>query len=135
MQDATTLVYSALNTDTTLVSILGGKNRTKGWNRIYNSQVAPNADEYPRVTMFEVLNEDEVSADDEPQFSEVNIRIDVWAKDVKNIFSTCKQIKKILKNNFYTCNVRLEETMYEQSDTDTIYHKPVNVYLLIEQGE
>lgn len=130
MQDATTLIYNALNTDSVL-SLLGGKNRSKGWNRIYNSQVAPCADEYPRITMLEVLNSDEVPGDDDYLYSDVNIRIDLWVKDIGTIHPICKCIKKVLKDNFYACVVRLEETIYEY-DTE-IYHKPINVYLLLAQ--
>jgi len=136
MQDATTLVYKALDADTQLLTLLGGKVPTKKWQRIYNSPVAPIADEFPRVTMFEVMNDDAEPADDEPQYSDINIRIDVWLKDIRNLFTICKRIKQVLKNNFSTCTVRLESTMYEKSETgETIYHKPINVYLLLEQGE
>lgn len=136
MQDAAALVYKALNTDTELITLLGGKNATKGWQKIYNSPVAPNADEFPRVTLFEVINDDAESADDDPQYSDVNIRIDIWLKDIRDLFKICKRIKKVLKNNFSTCTVQLESTMYEKLKTDeTIYHKPINVYLLLDQGE
>ncbi len=136
MQDATTLIYKILDTDTQLLTLLGGKVPTKKWQRIYNSPVAPIADEFPRVTMFEVINDDAEPADDEPQYSDINIRIDVWLKDIRNLFTICKRIKQVLKNNFLTCIVRLESTMYEKSETgETIYHKPINVYLLLEQGE
>ncbi len=134
MQDATALVYKALNSDTELITLLGGKVSTKGWQRIYNSPVAPKADEFARITMFEVINDDSDPADDEPQFSDVNIRIDVWLKEIKNLFSICKRIKQVLKSNFSMCAVQLESTMYEKSETgEVIYHKPINVYLLLEQ--
>ena len=134
MQDAATLVYRALNADTQLLTLLGEKVPTKKWQRIYNSPVAPIADEYPRVTMFEVINDDAESADDEPQYSDVNVRIDVWLTDIRDLFNICKRIKKVLKTGFSMCTVRLESTMYEKSETGkTIYHKPINVYLLLEQ--
>jgi hypothetical protein len=131
MQDATTLVYQALDPDAQLIILLGGKDSVKGWNRIYNDPVAPNANEYPRITMFEVVNDDANPADDEPQDSDVNIRIDHWTKDSSTIYSVCKQIKKILKAAFNACIIQLGETIYE-SDTK-VYHKPINVYLLLEQ--
>lgn len=136
MQDAAALVYKALNADVELIALLGGKVPANEWQRIYNSPVAPKADEFPRVTLFEVINDDAEPADDEPQYSDVNIRIDVWLKDIRNLFAICKRIKKVLKNNFSLCIVRLESTMYEREETgETIYHKPINVYLLLEQGE
>jgi len=134
MQDAAALVYKALNADVELIALLGGKVPANGWQRIYNSPVAPKVDEFPRVTLFEVVNDDAESADDEPQYSDVNIRIDIWLKDIRNLFPVCKRIKQVLKNNFSTCTVQLESTMYEKSETgEVIYHKPINVYLLLEQ--
>lgn len=134
MQDTTALIYKALNADAELIALLGGKVPDKGWQRIYNSPVAPKADEFPRVTMFEVINDDAVPADNIYLCSDVNIRIDVWLKDVRNLFAICKHIKQVLKSNFSTCTVQLESTMYEKSETsEAIYHKPMNVYLLIEQ--
>lgn len=136
MQDAATLIYRILDADNQLITLLGGKIVNKGWQRIYNSPVAPNADEFPRITLFEVVNDDAEPADDEPQYSDVNIRIDIWLKDVRNLFPICKRIKKILKDNFSTCAVRLESTMYERTEiNEIIYHKPINIYLLLEQGE
>lgn len=136
MQDAAALVYKALNTDTELITLLGGKIAAKGWQRIYNSPVAPFADEFPRITLFEVVNDDAEPADDEPQYSDVNIRVDVWIKDIRNLFSICKRIKQVLKSSFSMCIVQLESTMYEKQETgETIYHKPMNLYILLEQGE
>lgn len=136
MQDAAALIYKALNADAELITLLGGKVPANGWQRIYNSPVAPKADEFPRITLFEVINDDAESADDEPQYSDVNIRIDVWLNDIRSLFPICSRIKQTLKSNFSTCTVQFESTMYEKLNTDvTIYHKPINVYLLIEQGE
>lgn len=136
MQDAAALVYKALNSDAELITLLGGKVPAKKWQRIYNSPVAQYADEFPRVTMFEVINDDTEPADDEPQYSDVNIRIDVWLKDIRNLFPICKRIKQVLKDAFSMCRVQLESTMYEKQETgETIYHKPINIYLLLEQGE
>lgn len=131
MKDATTLVYTALNLDTELLVLLGDKVPSKGWNRIYNDPVAPDANEYPRLTMFEVLNEDANPGDDEPQDSDVNIRLDLWTKDISAIHPVCKQIKKVLKSTFSACIIRLEETIPEEKPK--VYHKPINVFLLLEQ--
>jgi len=134
MQDAAALIYRTLNGDAELIALLGGKIPAKSWQRIYNSPVAPMADEFPRITLFEVINDDAESADDDPQYSDVNVRIDVWLTDIRDLFNICKRIKKVLKTGFSMCTVRLESTMYEKSETGkTIYHKPINVYLLLEQ--
>lgn len=138
MQDAAALVYKALNSDAELITLLGGKKQVgnKKWDRIYNSPVAPNADEFPRITLFEVINDDAEPADDEPQCSDANIRIDVWLNDIRSLFPVCNRIKQVLKSNFSTCAVQLESTMYEKLNTDVIiYHKPINVYILLEQED
>jgi hypothetical protein len=135
MQDAAALVYKALNSDTTLINLLGGKVPANEWNRIYNSPVAPHDDEYPRITMFEVINDDAVPADNEYLCSDVNIRLDIWLDDIKNLFDICKRIKQVLKSNFETCIAQLESTMYEKQTKKTIIHKPINIYLLLEQGD
>ena len=134
MQDAVTLVYTALKADTTLLTLLGGKVQVsvkEVWNRIYNSQIALNADEYPRMTMFEVINEDANPADDEPQDSESIIRVDVWVKDDSKTFDICKQAKKTIKATFSTCTVKIYNIGYE-SDTQ-VFHRQIEINLLLEQ--
>lgn len=134
MQDAATLVYQALKNDAVLLALLGGKVEVsikEVWSRIYNSQVAPNADEYPRLTMFEMTNEDANPADDEPQDSESIIRVDVWLKDNSIMFDVCKQAKKTIKAAFPLCSVRIYNIGYE-SGTE-VYHKQLEINLLLEQ--
>jgi len=131
MQDAATLVYQALDADSQLITLLGGKVPVDGWSRIYNSQLAPNAKEYPRLTMFEVANDDANPADDEPQDSDVVIRIDVWVKDESSLFGICKQAKKVLLNTFGACTVSIQNIGYE-SDTQ-VHHKQIEINLLLEQ--
>lgn len=131
MQDATSLVYQALIADTTLLALLGGKVPAKGWNRIYNSQISEHAEEYPRMTMFEVMNEDANSADDEPQDSDVIVRVDLWSKDEPPMFGICKQAKKAIKTAITACNVSIRTIGYE---TDTkVCHKQLEINSLLEQ--
>lgn len=132
MQDAETLVYQALNADEILITLLEGKDVGKGFFRVYNSPVAPNAEEYPRITLFEVVNTDEAVADDEATMSDVNVRVDIWTKDETTLFDITNRVKKVLKTNLL-CTVKLGAKLYEQ-DTE-VYHKVVEVYLLLEQGE
>jgi hypothetical protein len=132
MQDAVNLVYSTLSSNAELMALLGGEDAEKGWYRIYDSPNAPNAKEFPRLTLFEAVNDDAFGGDDKPLYSDVNIRIGFWDDTNERIHSVCKQIKKVLKDSFQ-CSVRIESTLFE-SDTET-YHKPLNVYLLLEQGE
>lgn len=131
MQDTTKLIYQALVADTTLLTLLGGKVAAKGWNRIYNGQISEHAEEYPRMTMFEVVNEDANSADDEPQDSEAIVRVDLWSKDEKPMFSICKQAKKVIKTAISACNVSIQTIGYE-IDTK-VYHKQLEINLLLKQ--
>lgn len=132
MQNAETLVYKVLIKDMVLINLLGGKKKvgTCEWNRIYNSAFAPNSDEYPRITMFEVRNGDAEPADDKPQFSDVNIRIDLWTKDETKIFDISKQIKKLLENSFLCKVTPLEKS----TEPDTlVHHKSLELKMLLEQ--
>lgn len=65
-------VYSALVNNQALVSLLGGP-------RVYQ-MVAPNADEFPRITFFELTNFDSAFADDQAFVTEIHIQIDIWNK-------------------------------------------------------
>lgn len=70
--DAKVEIRSALLANISLVTLLGGQ-------RIYQL-AAPNAEEYPRITFFEIENADNQFADDEPYASQVFVQIDVWSK-------------------------------------------------------
>ena len=130
MQDAETLVSLTLDADEILISLLGGKDTEKGWERIYNDNVAPNADEFPRITLFEVVNTDEAAADDKATMSDVNVRVDIWTKDNTTLFDITNGVKKVLEQNLL-CTVKLGAKIYEK-ETE-IYHKVVEVFLLLEQ--
>jgi len=65
-------VVAALKNDATLVGLLGGP-------RIY-FQVAPNADEFPRITYYEQDNRPALHGDSRELGSEVTFVIDIWAK-------------------------------------------------------
>ena len=65
-------VVAALKADATLTGLLGGQ-------RVY-FQVSPNADEYPRITYYELDNSGALFADDVEQASEIVIMVDVWSK-------------------------------------------------------
>lgn len=133
MQDAELLVYQALAKDTELVALMGGRKQVEGqnWARIYRSRVAPYAEEDARITLFEVLNVDEVPGDNNFFASESNVRIDLWTTKEDVLFPVTRRIKKVLQSSFPACVVRLEAKDYEE-DTK-IHHKPINVYLLLEQ--
>lgn len=130
MKNVMSMIYAALKADTTLITLLGGIFASKGWNRIYNGQLAPNADEYPRMTMYEVMNDDAEPADDEPQESDVIARVDLWAK-TDNTFAITKQAKKTIKSIFDTCTISIRYIGYD--DETGSYHKQLEMRILIEQ--
>lgn len=70
--DVKTEIRSALLANSGLVGLLGGQ-------RVYQL-VAYNAEEYPRITFFEIENADSQFADDSAYASEVFVQIDVWSK-------------------------------------------------------
>lgn len=133
MQNAVNLIFNILNNDSTLITLLGNTKTVSGqqWNRIYQIPNAPYPEELPRITMFEVINDDAVSADNKPLFSDINIRIDIWLKEYQNLFAITKRVKKIITDNFKMRRFQIIETLFE-SDTK-VYHKPINIYLLLEQ--
>lgn len=98
--------------------------------QIYNNPVAPQKAKLPYITMFEVLNTDDVYADDIAQMSKVVARVDVWS-NINNIYSIAKQIKNVLLSNLEFCRVELGSDMYEQ-DTK-IYHKPIDITIMALQ--
>jgi len=65
-------IRTALTDDAALVKLLGGQ-------RIYAIH-APNADEYPRITYFEMTNFDRNYADDQAYSSRMVYQVDIWSK-------------------------------------------------------
>ncbi|MDM5270540.1 DUF3168 domain-containing protein [Bacillus wiedmannii] len=66
-------ILQALESNQELLSVLGGK-------RIYYRK-ARNADEFPRITFFELNNVPDSFADDEITSSEITFQIDIWSKN------------------------------------------------------
>lgn len=71
--DIKTDLRTALLSNGALVLLLGGE-------RIYQL-AAPRADEFPRITFFELNNSDTAFADNAAYASDVSVQIDVWHKD------------------------------------------------------
>lgn len=64
-------IRTALAGDSALVNLLGGQ-------RVYAIR-APDADEYPRITFFEMTNFDANHADDRAYSSRMVYQVDVWS--------------------------------------------------------
>ena len=122
MQDTMLMIYQSLKKSAAV---------TKKIAAIYNNPRAPDKDKnlFPRITMFEMLNNDSEYADDSAIMNTVIVRLDIWSKQ-NNLFELSKAVKETLERDFLMCRVELQSDMYE-SDTN-IYHKPINVTLKME---
>lgn len=122
MQDTMLMIYQSLKKSAAV---------TKKIAAIYNNPRAPDKDKnlFPRITMFEMLNNDSEYADDSAIMNTVIARLDIWSKQ-NNLFELSKAVKETLETDSLMCRVELQNDMYE-SDTN-IYHKPINVTLKME---
>ncbi|MED1642267.1 DUF3168 domain-containing protein [Brevibacillus agri] len=107
--DIKTEVRAALLNNAALVSLLGGQ-------RVYQL-VAPKADEYPRITFFEVTNYDAAFADDVPIMADVIVQIDVWSKVSTSAISG--EVNKTMKAQGWSRTSAAD--LYE--DDTQVYHK------------
>lgn len=88
MKNSRPVIVQALESNQELVSILGGK-------RVYY-QKAKNAEEFPRITFFELNNIPDSFADDQETVSEITFQIDVWSKNSTTSLHT--KVNEIMKN-------------------------------------
>jgi hypothetical protein len=102
-------VLQALESNQALVSLLGGP-------RIYQ-QVAPNPDEFPRITFFEMANFDTTFADDQAIESEIHIQIDIWSKDSTSAIA--QEVDRTMKSIGFKREASAD--LYE--DDTKIFHK------------
>lgn len=107
--DVKTIVRAALLGNSSLVTLLGGQ-------RIYQS-VAPKADEYPRITFFEVDNRDSDFADDEAYASSIIVQIDVWSKSSTSAITG--EVAKTMKAEGWSRSLAVDQ--YE--DSVQVHHK------------
>lgn len=107
--DAKTKVRASLLENIDLTSLLGGQ-------RVYQL-VAPKADEFPRITFFEVDNRDSDFADDEAYASSITMQIDIWSKGSTSAISGL--VDKTMKEQSW--GRTLSSDQYEK-DTQ-VYHK------------
>lgn len=107
--DVKTEVRAALLANDELVALLLGQ-------RVYQL-AAPKADEYPRITFFEINNSDSQFADDEAYASDVSVQIDVWSKGSTS--SIAGEVDKTMKSLGYS---RTGAPDFYESDTK-VYHK------------
>lgn len=105
------VVLQALESNQALLSLLGGK-------RIYQL-VAPDAEEFPRVTFFELDNRDYSFADDTALSSEIKFQISVWSKGSTSAIAmeVDKTMKELGFQRYFATD------LYE--DDTKVFHKPM----------
>ncbi|WDU84209.1 tail completion protein gp17 [Caloramator sp. Dgby_cultured_2] len=104
-----TTIVNSLKSNSNLINLLGGQ-------RIY-FQVAPNPNEFPRITYFEIDNFGSLYADDEEKASEIHVQIDIWHKS--NTTAIADEVDKTMKNIGFGRTSAAD--LYEE-DTQ-VYHK------------
>ncbi|WP_051570333.1 tail completion protein gp17 [Paenibacillus ehimensis] len=119
--DIKTEIRQALLNNAALVSLLGGP-------RVYQL-AAPRADEYPRITFFEVTNYDSEFADDGAYASDVTVQIDVWAKDSTSTIAAEIDVTMKGLGYFRTSGADLYE------DDTKVYHKALRYRTQIQEVE
>lgn len=114
------LVVSALESNQALISLLGGP-----W--IY-FMVAPDAEEFPRITYYELNNTDEDYADDDPFSSRVSFQISIWTKDPAQISPIALEVDQTMaESGFYRT---FTTDLYE--DDTKVFHKPMRYSIIKE---
>lgn len=107
------LVVSALESNQALISLLEGP-------RIY-FMFAKDAEEFPRITYFELNNTDEDHADDTAISSRVSFQISIWTKYPAQLSPIALEVDRAMKNaGFY----RTYTTDLFEEDTK-VFHKPM----------
>jgi hypothetical protein len=109
-------VYQTLSNDSQLTQLLGGK-------RVYQLK-APNANEYPRITFFELNNINSDYANDSAVTAEIRLQIDVWSRT--NYDPIADRVNTIMESMGFSRYYSID--LYE-SDTD-VFHKSLR-YLKI----
>lgn len=117
--DVKTDIRTALLANAALVSLLGG-------DRIYQL-VAPRAEEYPRITFFEVNNADTAFADNKAQAADVSVQIDVWSKGSTSAIAG--EVDKTMKANGWT---RSSAPDFYEVETQ-VYHKALRYRTQIQE--
>ncbi|MBJ8026152.1 tail completion protein gp17 [Bacillus cereus] len=80
-------IVQALENNQELVSLLGGR-------RVYYRK-AKHAEEFPRITFFELDNRPDGFADNEESESEITFQIDIWSKGSTTVIH--QKVNEIMK--------------------------------------
>lgn len=112
-------IKNALTNDSTLI------NKLNGHSSIYAVH-APDADEYPRITYFEMTNLDANHADDAAYSSRLVYQVDVWSKT--NPDAIAVEVDRLMKSiGFFRIG---GADLYE--DGTQVYHKALRFGIVKE---
>ena len=111
-------ISTALKGDTAITGALGGE-------RIYAVN-APNANEYPRITYFEITNFDANHADDAAYSARMLYQIDVWSKG--NPDPIAVEVDRVMKSIGF---VRTGGTDFYEKDVQ-VYHRALRYEIIAE---
>ncbi|CEH28860.1 hypothetical protein AM501_27305 [Aneurinibacillus migulanus] len=114
MIDIKPKILQALESNQALISLVG--HDKDGETRIYQV-TAPYADDFPRITFFEMDNVDNRFADDTAIASEIRIQIDVWSKGSTS--KIANEVDKTMKSLGFR---RTASTDLYEDDTK-VFHK------------
>jgi len=112
-------ILTALEGNTALTGLLGGK-------RIYFMK-APHADEFPRITFFEIDNIGALYADDQELGSTIYVQLDIWSKGSTSTIA--EEVDETMKTLGYGRSAAAD--LFEQ-DT-LIFHKAMR-YKTLKEG-
>ncbi|WP_416729200.1 tail completion protein gp17 [Fictibacillus sp. JL2B1089] len=118
MINSKTLITTALEGNKDLIALIGKDVEENP--RIYHLK-APRADDYPRITFFEINNVDSNYADDDVTASEVDIQISIWVMDPSLLTQISNQVNKTMRAHNFK---RYFVTELYEKDTG-VYHKPM----------
>lgn len=124
--DIKTQVRSALLANEALVSLIG---KDKDGNVKIYQLAAPYADDYPRITFFEVDNRDSEFADDMPYASDIIVQIDVWSRGSTSALAG--EVDRTMKALGYS---RSNAPDFYEPDTQ-IFHKPMRYRNTIQERQ
>lgn len=113
-------IVKALESNQELISLLGGK-------RIYQLK-APNSEEFPRVTYFELNNFDNDYADDTAISSDISYQFSIWTKNAAQLAPIGMQIDLTMKSLNFKRTSSID--MYE--DDVGVFHRAMRFYTIRE---
>lgn len=133
MKNIKPLVYQALQSDMTLITLLGGVVNVSGsatYQRIYQL-VAPIAQEFPRLVFWELSNTGDTYADDIEQNCEITIQIDIYTVN-QSTSAISGQVDNIMKDlSFF----RTASTDQYNDDNDTKINEKHMRYAIFTESE